>query len=145
VRLVLEHGIGPVAPDLERVGAVGGLHRLVAYPRPLRVAGEHLVEVARPDARLVAPGAGADLHDDVLLVVGVALDHREAELLLQALDTSPRHLELLAHLRVVALVEQLLRALGVGGGEPPLRRERGGGRELPDTASRRPRSARGPR
>ena len=51
-----------------------------------------------------------------------------------------RVVELRAHLGVLAaLVEQLLRALGVGARQPPLLGELGGGRELVEQA--RPASA----
>ena len=129
--LELEHGVRAVALDLERVGAVGGVHRVGREPAPLRVAREHAVEVARPQAGLLPARAAADLDDHVLVVVGVALDHREADLLLEALDPLARVVELRAHLGVLAaLVEHLLRALGVRARQPPLLRELGGGREL---------------
>ena len=129
--LELEHGVRAVALDLERVGAVGGVHRVGREPAPLRVAREHAVEVARPQAGLLPARAAADLDDHVLVVVGVALDHREADLLLEALDPLARVVELRAHLGVLAaLVEHLLRALGVRARQPPLLRELRGGREL---------------
>ena len=125
-----------VALDLERVRAVGGVHRLGREAAPLGVAGEHAVQVARPQAGLLAARAAADLDDHVLVVVGVALDHREADLLLEALDPLARVVELRAQLGVLAaLVEQLLRALGVRAREPPLLRELGGGRELVEQAA----------
>src|SRR4051794_39566821 len=119
--LVLEHRIRPVALDGERVGAVGGLERLDLEPAPVGVAAEHAVEVAGPDRRLVAAGTGPDLHDDVLVVVWVALEHGQADLLLELLHAPAGGLEHLPHLGVVgALVEELLGAGGVVGGTPPL-------------------------
>src|SRR5436189_1138717 len=91
--LVLEHRIRPVALDRERVGAVGGRERLDLEPAPLGVAAEHAVEVAGPDRRLVAAGAGTDLHDDVLVVVWVALEHGQADLLLELLHAPAGGLE----------------------------------------------------
>ena len=133
--LELEDRVGAVALDLERVGAVGGLHRLRLVAQPLGVALVHAVEVAGPDAGLVAARAAADLDDHVLVVVGVPLDHREPDLLLQPLDARPRVLELGPHLRVLALGQQLLRALGVGDREPPLLGQLRGGRELVEGAT----------
>ena len=87
--LELEHRVGAVAPDLE-----GDLLEAADLGRRLRehlgreaallgVAGEHVEEVAGEQRRLVAAGAGADLDDHVLVVVGVALDHRQAQLVLE--------------------------------------------------------------
>ena len=87
------------------------VERLGLEAAALGVLREHPVEVARPDAGLVAAGAAADLDDDVLVVVRVALDHREADLLLELLDARLGGREHLADLGVVvALVEQLARA-----------------------------------
>ena len=69
------------------------------------------MEVARPQPRLIAAGAALDFDDHVLLVVGVLLHHREANLLFQALAARAGAGEQLAHLCVLAvLAEQLLRA-----------------------------------
>jgi hypothetical protein len=111
--LELEDGVGAVAADVDGVGPFGGVERLRREAQPLGVAGEHAVEVAGPDRGLVAACARADLDDDVLVVVGVALDHRQAQLLLEALDPLPRRPQLLAHLGILPLVEELLGALGV--------------------------------
>ena len=90
--LVLEHRVGPVPlhreGDLPEAADLGGglrevLDRVAA---PLRVAGEHLVEVAGEQSRLIAAGAGPDLDDHVLVVVRVALDHRQADLLGELLE-----------------------------------------------------------
>ena len=135
--LELEHRVGAVALDLERVGAVVRAQRLGLEAAPLGVAGEHPVEVARPQAGLVAARARADLDDHVLLVVGVPLDHREPDLLLELLHPRARRLHLRAQLRVVAaLGEHLLRAVGVGFRMPPLLRELRAGGELVEEAPR---------
>ena len=137
--LELEDGVGAVAADLEGVGAVGRGQRLGLEPAPLGVAGEHAVEVAGPQARLLAARAAADLDDHVLVVGRVALDHREPDLLLQLGDAGTGRLEQLAQLGIVAaLGQQLLRALGVVLRAPPLLRELRGGGEL---VERRPASA----
>jgi hypothetical protein len=129
--LELEHRVRAVAADLHRVGAVGGVERLGGEAAALRVAGEHAEQVAGPQARLLAAGAAADLDDHVLVVARVALDHRDADLLPQALGAPARDAQLLAQLGVVAaLVEQLLGALGIGHREPPLLGELRRGREL---------------
>ena len=88
--LELEHRVGAVALDRERVLAVADVHRLGLPAAALGVLGEHPVEVARPQARLVAAGAALDFDDHALLVVGVALDHRHADLLLELLDPLAR-------------------------------------------------------
>ena len=88
----------------------------VEKPELVGVAREHLVEVAREQRRLVAAGAGADLDDHVLVVVGVALDHREADLLAELLEPPRRIGDDAAQLGVVAVLgEQLARALEVVG------------------------------
>ena len=97
---------------------------------PLGVLREHAKQVAGPDARLVAARAGADLDDDVLVVVGVALDHRQADLLLEALDLRARGAEHLAHLGVLALLEHLARARLVVLRAPPFLGELRRGLEL---------------
>ena len=74
----------------------------------LGVAGQHLVEVAGEQRRLVAAGPGADLDQDVLGVVGVALDHRQADLLFELLEPRRRLLDDLAQLRVLAVLGEQL-------------------------------------
>ena len=64
--------------------------RLRLEAAALRVAGEHPVEVARPERRLVAADALPDLDDHVLLVRRILLDERELELLLEPRDVLPR-------------------------------------------------------
>ena len=111
--------------------------RLRREAAPLGVAGEHAEQVARPQARLVAAGAGADLDDDVLAVVGVALDHGEPDLLLELGDAGAGAVEQLAQLGVLAVLgDQLLGPGGVVLRAPPLLREPGGGRELVEQAAR---------
>ena len=118
--LELEHRVGAVAADLERdlleAADLGGRLRehLGGEAALLRVAGEHLVQVAREQRGLVAARAGADLDDHVLVVVGVALDHRQADLLLELAQPLRRLGDDRAQLRVVAVLgEQLLGALEV--------------------------------
>src|SRR5918998_288808 len=129
-------GSTATAADLEGVRAVGGVHGLGLEPEPLGVAGEHAEQVTRPQAGLVAAGAAADLDDHVLVVVRVGLDHREADLLLELLDPLAGGAQLVAQLGVVgALVDQLLRALGIGHRAPPLLGQLGGGGELVELAA----------
>ena len=118
--LELEDRVGALALDRE-----GDLLEAADLGRRLRerlgreaallgVAGQHLVEVAGEQRRLVAAGPGADLDEDVLGVVGVALDHRQADLLLELLEPRRRLLDDRLQLRVLAaLVEQLAGALEV--------------------------------
>ena len=86
--LELEHRIGAVPLDLEgdllEAADLGRRRRkhLGLKAARLGVAGEHLEQVAGEQRGLVAPGPGADLDDHVLVVVGVALDHRQADLVL---------------------------------------------------------------
>ena len=88
--LELEHRVGAVALDRERVLALADLQRLGLEAEALGVAGQHPVEVAGPQAGLLAAGAALDFDDHALLVVGVALDHRQADLLLELLDPLAR-------------------------------------------------------
>src|SRR4051794_2154128 len=118
--LPLEDRVRAVALDRERVVAVAHLERLGAQTLLLGVAGKHPVEVAGPQAGLLPARARADLDDHVLVVVGVALDHREAELVLEALDLGLGGFEHLACLGVLGLGQQLPRARGIVGRAPPL-------------------------
>ena len=80
----------------------------------LGVAREHLEQVAGEQSSLVPAGAGADLDQDVLVVVGVALDHRQANLLREPLEPVRRLRHELAQLGVVpVLVQELAGALEV--------------------------------
>ena len=83
-------------------------------PPRLGVARVHAEELGGEQARLVAAGAGADLEDDVAVVVRVARQQQELQLLLErvglcASDAGQLLLRQLAHL-VVGVVEQRLRA-----------------------------------
>jgi hypothetical protein len=93
----------------------------VYVPAPFGVAGEHPVQVAGPQPGLVPAGAGTDLDDHALVVVGVTLDHREADLLLKRAEALPRSVHQRAQLRVIrALFEQFTCAGVVVGGVPVL-------------------------
>src|SRR5262245_17731030 len=121
--LPLENGIRAVALDRERdVVVAAALARIGTEHLPLeapvlRVAGEHAEEIARPDRRLVAPGALANLDDYVLLVVGVALDERELELVLELFQPPLELGNKAAEFRVLA------RRLEVVASRTPLLRE----------------------
>ena len=124
--LVLEDRVGAVALDGERrlleAADVGRREREVLGLKAsvLGVAGEHLVEVAGEQGRLVPARAGAELDDHVLLVVGIRLDHRQADRLLELLDPGGRLVDDRAQLRVVAVLgEQLAGALQVVTERPP--------------------------
>src|SRR3954453_5252099 len=131
--LELEDRERAVALDRERVVAavLVGLEHLVGEATPLGVAGEHPEEVAGEQPGLVAAGPLADLDDDVLVVVGVALHPREADLLLELGEARLGRGEHLAHLGVVpALGDQLARARDVVGRVAPLLGELGRRLEL---------------
>ena len=92
--------------------------------RALGVAGVHAVQVAGEQRGLVAAGAGADLDDDVLVVVRVALDHLQPDLLLERLQTRRRLLDDRLQLRVIAVLgEQLAGAFEIVLERPPRRRQ----------------------
>ena len=87
--LVLEDRVRTVSLDREDdvlVAAglvlVGG-ENLGLVAAALRIAGEHAVDVAGPERRLVAADARTDLDDHVLRVRRIALHEREPELVLQ--------------------------------------------------------------
>ena len=111
--------------DIAEAAHLGRLPRqhLEAPTAQLRVPAVHLEQVARPQVGLVAALGAADLHDDVLAVVGVSWDEqlleRGLELGEARLTLGELALEVLAHLRVRLGREQLA---GVGdvGLRPPV-------------------------
>ena len=111
-------------------------HDLGLEPVALGVAEVHPVQLGREQGRLVAAGAGADLEDHVAVVVRVARQQQDLELLEQAGLVGLEPVDLLAGHRAqlvvgVGGVAQLARAGELGRGSP-----RGGGRPRP-TGSRR--------
>ena len=149
--LELEHRVGALAADLERdlleAADLGRRLRehLGGEAALLGVAGEHLEQVAREQRGLVAAGAGADLDDHVLVVVGVALDHREAQLLLEPAQSLGSLVDDRAQLRVVAVLgEQLAGALEVAVQATPSGRQLAAPARARGTRGRPRRSARGP-
>ena len=121
--LPLEHGVRAVALDRERDFLEAALlvrarrQLLELEAAALGVAREHAVDVARPERRLVAADALADLDDHVLAVGRVGLDERELELLLEPLEP---FLELGQQLAQVGVGT---RGLGVVASLAPLLRE----------------------
>ena len=95
---------------------LGGWHALDAVDTGLelhlRVHRVHAVQVSREDGRLVAACACANLDDDVLVVVGIAGEQHDLELLLEHGELGLEHLDLLGgellHLGVRLLLEDLL-------------------------------------
>ena len=85
--LELEPAVGAVAGDLEdRLldAADAGLveaHEVRVEPVLQGIPGVHPQELGREQRRLLAAGAGPDLHDDVAVVVGIARDERDLEIL----------------------------------------------------------------
>ncbi len=100
----------------------------VLKPSRCGVGGEHVVDVAREERRLVAAGAGPQLDDDVALVVGVALDERQAQLLLdrreRLLAGRELGLEVGAHLGIRLALEHPARVGDALAGGTPARAER---------------------
>jgi len=85
---------------------------------------------------LVPPGPGPDLDQDVLRVVGVALDHRQSDLLFERLDLLRSLVDDLAQLRVLAILgQQLPRPFQIVLQGPVLLRQRLGGLQLAVLAS----------
>ena len=89
--LVLEPGVGALAGDheddlLEAADPVlvDG-DQLCPPPAPFRVMHVHPVDLGRKEGRLIAARAGADLHDNVLVIVGVLGEEKDLQLLLQFL------------------------------------------------------------
>src|SRR6185437_4690043 len=129
--LELEDRVGILALDGKCVLALPYLQRLYLQARALRIAGEHAVDVPRPQTCLVAAGAALDFDDHVLLVVGVALDHREADLLFERLDALAGAFEQLAQLGVLTVLgDQLLSTGRIVSGPSPLLGELGGRLQL---------------
>src|SRR5665647_611070 len=122
--LVLEGREGAPALDLERDFLVAAVVVLVGAQDVdlealrLRVARVHARQVAGEQRRLVAAGAGADLDDHVLGVVGVAREHAYADLFAELLEPAAALAELLlrevAHLGVGGVVAE--EDFGVGHG-----------------------------
>src|SRR3989337_970326 len=100
--LVLEAGVSAAAMHLEDdllEAALLALARGEDVDGPalrLGVAGVHAIEVGREEGRLLAAGAGADLDDDVALVVRVGGQQGETQLALAALALRLEHTELVA-------------------------------------------------
>jgi hypothetical protein len=140
--LVLEHRVGALALDGEGdlleaadLGRRGGKD-LGPEAALLRVASEHLEQVAGKQRRLVAAGPGADLDQDVLVVIRIALHGRQADLLVQLGQPAGRLGDQPAQLRVVAVLgQELLRALQVVAELKVLARQLVRGLELPVLAS----------
>src|SRR5262249_35077819 len=128
--LPLEDRVGPIALDreadaLEPAGRVRArLELLRLEAAPLRVAGQHPEEVARPQRRLVATRRLPDLDDHVLAVGWIGLDERELQLIFKLIDA---FLELRDQLAQVAVAA---RGLEVGRSLDPLLRELVRGFEL---------------
>src|SRR5918911_822271 len=121
--LELEHREGAVALDREgdllEAGAVvrARAEVLDLEAAPLRVAGQHPVEVARPERGLVAPDALPDLDDDVLPVGRILGCQRQPQLLLELGEPLLGLGDELAELRLAARgLEVVVRA-------PPLLRQ----------------------
>jgi hypothetical protein len=127
---VLEDAVGALTLDRERVVPIRSRQGLLLEAAPLGVAGEHPVEVAGEQAGLLSAGAAADLHDHVLVVGRVGLDHGQPDLLLELAQAGLGAREHLAQLGVVAVLgHHLPRTLGVRVAVAPLERQRVGGLE----------------
>ena len=103
---------------LEAVGAgLARLEHLDPPALPLCVAAVHPEQVGGEDRRLVAAGAGADLHDDVALVVGVGGHQQRAQPLVRLLlHGALRGLLLCRHGDDLGVALVVLQLLGLGGG-----------------------------
>ena len=84
----------------------------IFQPPPFGVARVHAVEIGGEQRGLVAAGAGADLEDHVLLVVGILRSQQDPELVLERRDRRIEARDLgareLAHVGIV-VVEHALR------------------------------------
>jgi len=76
-----DHADGFLAPAQLRLGQTRHIHRI---PPPFGIPGIHLEKVHGKERRLFPARARADLHDDVLIVVGVLGGQGKADFLLQA-------------------------------------------------------------
>ena len=82
-------------------------------------------------APYVPPGSGPDLDQDVLVVVGVAFDHGQPDLLFEALELRRGLVGDLAQLGVVAILrQQLAGALEVVAERAPASHQLAGGLQL---------------
>src|SRR5207245_2945590 len=86
--------------------AAAQVERLDLPAAPLRVAAVHAEQLRGEQRRLVAPGAGAYLEDDVLLVVRIPGKEQGAQLRLQEIPPGFQSLELLPGHRLHLLVAQ---------------------------------------
>src|SRR3989454_6363180 len=99
--LELEPGVGPLADDLRDHFLVaaelgGALRDDLGLPAlPLGVARVHAEQVGGEERRLVAAGAGADLEEDIALVVRVPGQQRLLQIGLEPLHAAARRLELI--------------------------------------------------
>src|SRR4029453_12146997 len=104
----------------------GGMavHDLPLPALALRVLGVHAEQLGREEAGLVAARAGADLEEDVLLVVGIPRDEQAPQLLLERALPGGQLVDLglgqLAHLAVGVLGEDVAGPRGAGGDAPVL-------------------------
>ena len=109
--LPLEDGVGALALDRERdllvAAAVRWARRelLDLEAAPFGVAREHPVDVAGPERGLVAADALANLHDRVLVVVGIAGDERLAQ---RRFDIGEARLELGNELAEIAVLARFV-------------------------------------
>ena len=84
-----EHGLaGDLENDLPQPAQFGGvaLHLFHLQAVRLRIAVVHAVKIGREERRFVAPGAGADFHDGVAILVLIRRQERDLDLLLRAAD-----------------------------------------------------------
>ncbi len=84
---------------------------------PLGVAHVHAQQVAREDRRLVAAGAGADLEEDVAVVVRILRQQQPLQVGFQRLDAAAGGVDLLLRERLhVRVGQHFLRARELGAG-----------------------------
>lgn len=114
-------GVGSFAGDLYDDLFVAADSRIMKTediglpPLGFGIARVHAVQVRREQAGLIASRAGADLHDHVPLVVGIAGQQHPSHLgvagLLLRLEAGDLLLGQLAHLQVLFRVQELARVL----------------------------------